>query len=402
MRTGGRFQSAAILEAMGRMIRAGLIFAFFFAFVCSAVFVQPVSAQQLLERFNIPLPEIPFLEEAAFQEATILHQEMPQGDPILAYEIRMPKDWTKESGSDQGDFTYSAHILGEIARYYGPPVLGERSYFTIQVSQMQHEISAAQWFLQYVLSNGYTLEGFKIHDKKKVEALYVLVDRNVSYSVRAVAQINEKRMILAQYFVPYENWEQQKSMQAQSINSFRLLNLKPVLIEDMNAFQFLDISEFRYPKSWELHSQPLRSIDRMGADLLNLRSNQALDGQISVNLISHFITESLKGEIKAFKTEMENRGMVFGDLIEKRDDFDLDVLIDFSLTEVYRVTDKENSLQEYEFWFTVMSSGAYYYFVSLLTPSRDADFFTWGRNTETYRLVLEYLTPQKESLTSEQ
>jgi hypothetical protein len=369
-----------------------------FLLLCGTFAAPQAHAQKILERFKTPLPEIPFMEQAAFEAATTLYNETPHEDAILSYQIRLPKGWEHLTESGQGDYSLSSTVLGEIARFYGPPKLEARSEFSIQAMQLQYQIGAPQWLLQYVLSNGYTLEGIKIYDDKKVEGLYVMIDGDISYYVRVVAQVNEKRMILAQYFVPSQYWEEEKQLQAQAMSTFQLNNIKDILIEEMASFQFLDISEFKYPASWDLRASSLRSIDRMNAGLLNKPNPETVDGQIEIELISHFVTESLTTEIKTFKKKMEERGMTFGRLIEKREDYDFDVLIDFALTEVYEVSDRQSGMQNYEYWFCVMSSGEYYYFVTLLTPARDVDFFVWSRNTETYKLVLESLTPQKDSL----
>jgi len=40
-----------------------------------------------------------------------------------------------------------------------------------------------------------------------------------------------------------------------------------------------------------------------------------------------------------------------------------------------------------------MYSGEYYYFVTLLTPSRDEDYYSWARNTQTFRVLVENIQP---------
>lgn len=366
--------------------------------VCGVVPFQGALAQKILERFNTPLPEIPLMEEQDFLAATTLYEDTPYNDEALAYKIRLPKNWQKLTEAGQGSFSLSSTILGEIARYYGPPTLTGRSFFKIQALELKFQTSAPEWFLQYTLSNGYTLEGMKIHNDKKVEALFVVNEGDASYSVRTIAHVNEKRMILAQYYVPYEFWEDEKAMQAQALGTFELVNLKDMLIEEMRTFQFLDVAEYKYPVSWELRTPGMKSMDRMNTILINKPKPDSMDGQIEIDLISHYIAEGLKEEIRAYKKKMEERGMLFGKMIEKKEGYDLDTLFDFALTEVYQVSDKDSALHNYEFWFTVMSAGEYYYFVSLLTPARDDDFFIWSRNTFTYELVLESMVPQENSL----
>ena len=70
----------------------------------------------------------------------------------------------------------------------------------------------------------------------------------------------------------------------------------------------------------------------------------------------------------------------------------------FFKTEIFKATDTKESKIDYEIWLTSLSVDNYYYFISLLTPSRDDDFFVWSRNTEAYKLILKLLTPYEESV----
>jgi len=370
-------------------------------FLSMVYFAPAAHAQKILNQYKKPLPVVPAMDDAAFQEATTYYKETPFGDEQLAYEISLDKSWKKMTDGGLSNYKLSNRLLGEVARYYGPPGLEARSRFTIHALDLEYQLSAEQWFLQYVLANGFTPMGIKVHNENKVEALYVLLEKDITYVVRAIAHLNGKRMVLAQYFITDQVWNDENSMQAKSIDSFKLTNIKEEIIEKMLAFQFLDVAEFKYPVSWDLRAPPLRSIDRMGIKLINTQKGGSLDGQIEVHLSSTFVAKSLIEEVERFKKGIEEKGLILGELIEKEDGYIFDDNIQFASVEVYGVTDKNGALVNYEFWFTVMASGGYYYFVTLLTPARDDDFFVWSRNTETYRLVVQSVTPLEESLAEE-
>ena len=70
----------------------------------------------------------------------------------------------------------------------------------------------------------------------------------------------------------------------------------------------------------------------------------------------------------------------------------------FAATEVYKGIDSTNDSVDYELWFTVLVSGNYYFFLTLLTPARSESYVTWARNTEAYKLIIENTAPYVEEL----
>lgn len=357
-------------------------------------------AQELLESFSTPLPTVEEMDPAAFEQATTLYDEAPFGNELLSYSVRLPKEWKKDEKSGLISSSDS-HLLAEIARYNGPVGLEARSRFTVDILDLQYQVSAQQWILQHVLANGYNLQGIRVHNTRKVEALLVMVDRDASYIVRAVAQINGKKMIFAQYAIADTHWATEQGMQAAAINSFALKTDKKEIIEEMILFQFLDIAEFMYPVSWTLRAPPLNSIDRMSAKVSNLNEDQSVNGQMEMDLVSSEVTKSLSDEIENYKKAFDKKGLVLGEEIEKREDFKFNENMEFAFLNVYSATDKESKMLDYEIWIAMMSANGFYYFVTLLTPARDADFFVWSRNTETYRVVVESVKPLEESLVEE-
>ena len=91
--------------------------------------------------------------------------------------------------------------------------------------------------------------------------------------------------------------------------------------------------------------------------------------------------------------------MLIGDYIEARNDFKLNPNMTALPVEIYEATDTGNDILQYELWFLLMESGDYYYFLSLLTPSRDEDYFLWSRNTQTFRVIANTMQPLVGSLT---
>ena len=141
----------------------------------------------------------------------------------------------------------------------------------------------------------------------------------------------------------------------------------------------------------------------MSVELLNAAGEEGakgkltLNGKMEIKLVSMFSAESLNAEKEKMKAELESTGLSMGTLIEKKEDFKFNPAFTDTVVEAYDAIDSGNNLVSYELWFTMMQSGDYYYFITLLTPARDEDFFIWSRNTQTYKVVISQIAPQEES-----
>ena len=392
------------------MIKLPFLFRLLVVLALGLFVVVPVhntQAQKFLENYKIPMPDIPLMPEAEFNEKTTSYTDVPYDDQAMAYEVRVGKDWTKSRDASSTNASIGNKILGELVKFYGPPRLDQRSYMTIKALKLDYHLTAEQWFIQYLLQNSYTLQGIRTLDDNRVEAMYVYVEKDVTYVVRTMAQLNGNRAVIAQYYAPSTSWEEEKQMQAQSVSSFRLLNKVEDNVEAMEKYHFLDIAELEFPTSWSLQADQLMSIDRLKIMMLNVASEEVkkdvkykmLNGKIGVSLVSYHDMTSVSDEIKKFKEDFRKSGMLIGDYIEARNDFKLNSSMTALPVEIYEATDTGNDILDYELWFLLMESGDYYYLMSLLTPSRDEDYFLWSRNTQTFRVIAKSLAPLVGSLT---
>ena len=359
-------------------------------------------AQKVTEQFKKAMPKVELMPEAEFKEGTEVFKQDYPDDPALNFEMRIPKGWTDNTKGNFSNIEVRDKVMGELRKFYGPPSLSERSRLVIEAAGLDFDMTAEHWFIQYLLENGYNLQGLRAINNDKAEAAYVFIENGFSYVVRAMAVINGKRILFAQYFVPVERWHEEKALATGILNSFNVTKPVEVFVEEMEEYQFLDLATFKYPTSWNLRALPVRSIDRMRVELNNVSEIEddygkkyvSLDGQIDIELVSIFASEKLEDEIDRFRSELSKRGMTLGEVIESRDDFLLGDKFDFVDTQVYRVTNEQSHLLEHELWMTIMSAGEYYYFVTLFTPSRDKDYFMWARNAEAYKLVVSLINPE--------
>jgi hypothetical protein len=385
--------------------------ALFLILLCMAAILPSVApAQKLLKEYKKPLPEIAAVPKAEFESKSTIYKDTPLGDLTLAHEFRLPADWTKSRERGITRDALNSPILTEIARFFGPPTGDLRSYFTIQTSNIEYWITAEMWVLQFMLSNSYHLIGMKTYGDREVEFLYVFNDKEDSYVVRCKAFVNGGRVVVAQYFMPDTRWDEEKHAQVSVIESTKMLHqIEPPKEKTKNYF-FLDILQFDYPETWEIKADPVKNTDRLRIKMFNIASEEqinrvrykALDAKIDISVVSRGVVESLKDEIRKFKSEIQRSGVILTNVMETHDDFKVTDLIQARPVEVYNTTDPESGFVQYELWLQVMSSGNFYYFVTLLTPSRDEDYFMWSRNVDTYKNLIASFEPQQGSIIEEE
>jgi hypothetical protein len=263
----------------------------------------------------------------------------------------------------------------------------------LRAMELDFDISARNWFLNYILSSGYTLQGMKELSDSRVEALYVLIEDGVSYVVRTIAEINGPRMVLASYYLPDSRWEEERALQEKVVHSFKFLKPETIKIEKARTYSFLDMLRFDYPISWKLLAPNIYSIEGMEARLVNTLDNDTLNGEIEIHIVSTELDTTLAQEVQYLKEDLRATGLGIGDLIEVRDDYNFKEHIFFSRVEVYRATDRKERVVGHEYWLAILVEDRYYYIVTMLTPDRTSDFYTWARNMESFQTVIESIRP---------
>ncbi|MGQ0526667.1 MAG: hypothetical protein ACT4OY_01330 [Alphaproteobacteria bacterium] len=362
-------------------------------------FTTGAEAQSILHTYSKPLSNIALLPKAEFEAVTALYEKAPLNDAALAFSVRLPRGWVEGKDVTLGDALVQK-IPTDLVRFYSPPSLEAQSTFIVQGVKLEYAQTAQQWFVQYLIANGFGSEGMKIHSKTRAEALYVGVEGYESYIIRSVIEMNGKYVLMAQFKMPLELWETHKKMQAQVIESFRIENRVDEPVEPMRPHRFLDIASMEYPASWEMRVAGVKSVESMGLDLFNAgapgeydNKNRALNGKISVRLNMVAPEDNLAQKLQKTKDELNAAGIVLKGPIEKKEKPVLDPSVQKMIFETYRASYANNPQLDYEVWVTLFRSGNYMYAVTMETPSRGKDYFIWARNTETYRLILKSLKP---------
>ncbi len=392
------------------IIRYNVRLVFLFAFVigiASCMFSDSVYAQardlDIFERFKKPMPKLNLMSEEEFKKATKLIEKQPYGQKALSYSMRIDKSWSEGIDRSVGNYMLSEKLFLELNSFYSKPTISGRSRIEVSALNIESNLTAEQWYIKYILEGGYTTEGFVVHNTDKVESLMIVMERDYSYYLRTLVLLNGNKVLMVKYFVPVQYIQEQAVMQQMVINSFRIKHKEQRKYAGMLSYRFLDIAEFKYPKNWKIYAKPVRNVDRLEVSLLNTKKSVGLDGsssvvsssegRLDVLVVSAAVKNTLVEEVDEYKRKVESNGILIGEKIKEDYKFTYWKNIDFAITEVYKGIDSTDSSSEYEFWFTILVGGNYYYFVTLLTPSRNNMFATWAENTQSYKVMMKEFKP---------
>jgi hypothetical protein len=365
----------------------------------------PVAQAVTLDLDSIkPLKPIEFIPEEEFNATTKLIEQTPHDDEFLSFSVRIPKGWKENTtslnnigqlkGADNG---ITENVLGVVSQYVSPPKNLMRSYFTVEAVELAHEINARNWFIHYVLKSGLSLEQVGFDEDRQVEALYVVVEKDITQVVRVKAIINGSRMVIARYYTPVEVYNEEHVQQAQVIKSFNLENRQRENVEEIKIHGFLGQSYFDYPVSWALSAPRIKSIDRMNAMIYHMSPENKMMGQMNHYLISKTLKTARSEELNRLKDTFIIEDYVLGKLIEAPE-MVYNEEMGLGVTQVYSMKSQNSGLVDYELWVSVMENKNYLYIMSLLTPSRKEDFYTWARNTESHEIVLRSIRLEDDSI----
>lgn len=347
-----------------------------------------------------PLSELELIPAKEFENQTSVIEVTPYDDEFLAYQVRLPEGWQETTANlnainIKDESGVAQNVLGVVSRYVSPAKNYMRSIFTVEAVELIHEIDARNWFIHYILKSGLALEQVGLEKDGEVEALYIEVQGDTTYAVRVRAVLNGPRMVLARYYLPVELYKKEAIQQAQVLSSFELINRQDVNIEQTKIHGFISQSYFDYPVSWQIIAPIVRSVERMEAQLLHRDKNGKLSGQINVFLVSKSLNTSRSEELSYYKDLFNIEGYDVHKLIEKIET-DYHENMNFGVTQAYSMKSSSSQLVDYELWVSVLENEDYYYIISLFTPSRKDDFYTWARNSQSYKLLLSNIRLESE------
>jgi hypothetical protein len=243
-----------------------------------------------------------------------------------------------------------------------------------------------------------------------IDVLYVRLDENgYTEIVRAKIFRHQNRLIIAEYILPAKMFDQQKVVQAFSINSFNFTNEYEIDAQEKIVPLRLNGLYLEYPRSWRLRILETDAINRHEFSLDGIDANQFVFAALNGALISNkslrdrldktVYPVNLKEELEIIKQKTEEKGFVIEDPLEAHR-FKNNFTTQFAAVEVYPLRRELNSVfvveeqnpVSHELWLAVIRTpkiiGKNYVF-SMITPSREQNYSQWAYAVDAFRFIVE-------------
>ncbi|MCB9989218.1 MAG: hypothetical protein H6868_07815 [Rhodospirillales bacterium] len=349
------------------------------------------------------IPRFDELSDEEFNDNTLWIEESPKKNAYLAYKIRLPYDWERsELSQEKGGFAddsltqdrssdfVSRSILGLIAKYNGPSNFGVRSYIEVRAKELTRIISARNWFIHFVLTNGYSLEGMEMLSENRVEGLYVQIINDVSYAVRVICELNGNQVVLMSYYMPVSRIKDEKALQEKIVGSFHFIDPEKPEVALTRTYSFMGVVHFDYPYSLRLPAPKVYSFSEMELQLINAaNNNKSSFTEIDIHIMAHDKVQSLAEEVLLLKQRMEKEKIKIGDMREVYKRYEVGENIDFHRVEVYNAEGMGKKIVPHEYWIAILRDSTYFYIISMLTTGRTSDFYTWAQNVEALGVIFK-------------
>jgi hypothetical protein len=371
------------------------------ACLLAALSVQPAHAlldklfgkKQAVQK-SMPLTEIyPIQDEAAFQAVAKSFHKMPFNDPLLEFNILLPKDWTQEETlhADTGG-EFDRKIMGELGRFRSPFIHTMQALVTIQSIRVEREISAENWLKNYILTNNCSLQGAVAPDgNKEATAACVSTSEGRSTYLYVLAKLNGNNAVVVQFEMPIALKEGLDFLSKRVLDSFQFVLTSDRPIETQRIFNFASTIKFGYPESWIPNHIDARDTKNMSMQLYSKQKNDLVDGLVRFVVARRSDENSLKKEALAVRKHItEFLGLDIKKLISS-DKLPASNRFLFSRYEVYQVTPRKEGASSQELRLAVLGDKDWYVFVFLLSPSDNDDFYTWACNTQAFDIIVKSL-----------
>jgi hypothetical protein len=370
---------------------------------------------QSVSVYSADLPKLNREVELArknFDENSVLFSSQVFQQPSLAYDIRLSKGFRKVDlgqGTGQDKISFGRGLFIKVDDYIGPSYGDLNARFQVSAVKLPFLMNAKNWLLNHILENYYSLIGIDVSSDKRVQAQYVAIRDNVPYVIRAVAQISGNKLLLAEYVVPQDMWGEVRDQAIWSMVTFRLTEPSSEPAEKMKEHLFLDIAQFQYPVSWDFVAAPVRNSEILSARLSNVRGGGSkmtaeqkmrdflLSGRIDIVTPARTNVTKLSDEIQKINSELAAENFKVGDKLNDKHSLKLHPSILKQTIESYQLEGVQTPLAGYEYWIAILTTENRYYFVSLITVSRQHSYLEWSRNISTFEYILKSLSPVAKS-----
>lgn len=337
-------------------------------------------------------PVFPIHDDATFAEKTKTF-DVPLFDQAeLEYVINLPPEWKMENlaelpSQQSTTATLSQSLLGDVTRFKSPFIGTSQAMVTVQVLQLDHEITAENWLKNHIIISGYAPDGkIKAVNNARAHAAFFYTQNAVSFYTQAAVQISGNHILLVRFDVPVNLKEPLAFLQRKAIESFKLLYPKDGPVEEQLTFTMADAVKFNYPQSWDTTGSNLKDLNRLNVRLNNRDAAGALQGLIQTTAVRRTRSTKIVDEILAVKK-------YFGDLgfkvtgMKSSASANVSKRFIFNRYETYTIQKEGQNVQELH--VVMLGDSAWYVITYMVTPQEADNIYTWARNTRTFDLLVQ-------------
>lgn len=335
-------------------------------------------------------PQHPIHDEATFEQMTTVHTVMPFKRADLYFTMNIPKDWQTDLLPDE-KATLSGRIIGDIARFSSPMIGTKRIRASVHGAYVEHEISAANWLRNYILTSGFAPEGDVIQDPKnprRASIFFVSLDGGESFYNYITAQLSGNVMMMARVQLPQNLRDYAKFLQKRTVDSFGLTYPKEGPIEPQRVFMMMDAAKMSLPQSWETVSQNFKDMNRLNAQLHNKNATGGVDGFIQLLAIRRHRVTNLMKEIDEVKKLLDTQ---FNLDVTEMQSSDKSVAYDrflFNRYEIYNVDSRRRGQSKQDLHLVVLGDKEWYIIIFLITMREQERLYAWARNVQTLEEIV--------------
>ncbi len=344
-----------------------------------------------------------------FKKETIPYHNIPFNNPKYEFSIRIPKTWNAEaiisskSNSNNAFNNLGQDIPYDIAIFRSPELKAYVTEIKIQAINLKHEISTENWLKKYVISSNYTtkkdVKTSKDKRKSKISFTHI-IDGQDTYTT-ITAERNKDIILLLRLDTPVTIKKYTHPTDKLITESFGLTLKIDSPVEKQIVLPMGRSIKLTYPASWEDYNSNLKNVNATFVQINNYSKTTSnkrrygdtslVDGIIKVYAIKRRegitlekITEKLKKEIKK-SLEIKVKSLKSSKTAAAHKRFI------FSRIETYKTLNLNKNKQNRDLHLAILGDKYWYIVAYLYTPNEDNDFYSWARNTESFRQIVKNL-----------
>jgi hypothetical protein len=343
-------------------------------------------------------PQYDIHDDASFDKKTKAYGMTPPpfNRAELDFQIYLPADWTAENMVTASEGNIGVKIAGPVAQFRSPMIGTQWATATIEVMQMEYEMSARNWLKNYLFSSGLLPQGDVTEiNNRSASGYYIAASPEGSKFCYIAARISGQFVVTARFETPLNLKGYLAFLQKKSIDSFKLLYPKEDAIEEQKTYTLVDALKFTYPASWSVSNPDFRDMNRLILELRNIkpgtegkyaitegyirflaiRRTRGTDLQTEIDSMRKYFTETMSIEFK--KMLSTGKSDAYARFL-------------FNRYEVYDVISKAAKIPTtQEIHLVVLGDKEWYVFAFLFTPKENMELATWGRNVQSFQEVVK-------------